>query len=180
MACFGWRALKNRREVGGLASLTPTSDQSGESARDQGIIKSGNRHVRWRTMEVAWSWVRYQPESALSGGLRERFGGGGAQVAHGAGAIPRDRALTRGGGSQRGVSDMAVLNQASLTPQRACCALPRGRQGARGPPCAGTAGRHEGDGRGRWKRPFDFPILTSRSAARHVGRECSPATAVVL
>jgi transposase len=54
------------------------------------MTKSGNRHVRWMTAELAWSWGRYQPESALSGWLRERFGGGGSSVAHGAVAIPRD------------------------------------------------------------------------------------------
>jgi transposase len=80
MAFFGWRTLKNRREVGGLAGLTPTPYQSGASARDQGITKSGNRHVRWMTMELAWSWVRYQPESALSCWFRERFGGGGKRL----------------------------------------------------------------------------------------------------
>jgi transposase len=80
MEFFGWRELKNRREVGGLAGLTPTPYHSGESARDQGITKSGNRHVRWMTMEWAWSWVRYQPESALSCWFRERFGGGGKRV----------------------------------------------------------------------------------------------------
>ena len=78
MEFFGWRELKNRREVGGLAGLTPTPYQSGESAREQGITKSGNRHVRWMTTELAWSWIRYQPESALSCWFRERFGGGGA------------------------------------------------------------------------------------------------------
>jgi transposase len=66
MEFFGWRELKNRREVGGLAGLTPTPYPSGESAREQGITKSGNRHVRWMTTELAWSWLRYQPESALS------------------------------------------------------------------------------------------------------------------
>jgi transposase len=80
MEFFGWRAFKNRREVGGLAGLTPTPYQSGESARDQGITKSGNRHVRWMTTELAWSWVRYQPESALSCWFRERFGGGGKRL----------------------------------------------------------------------------------------------------
>jgi transposase len=80
MEFFGWRTLKNRREVGGLAGLTPTPYQSGASARDQGITKSGNRHVRWMTMELAWSWVRYQPESALSCWFRERFGGGGKRL----------------------------------------------------------------------------------------------------
>ena len=51
MEFFGWRAFKNRREVGGLAGFTPTPYQSGESAREQGITKSGNRHVRGMTTE---------------------------------------------------------------------------------------------------------------------------------
>jgi transposase len=80
MEFFGWRELKHRREVGGLAGLTPTSYQSGESAREQGITKSGNRHVRWMTTELGWSWLRYQPESALSVWFRERFGGGGKRL----------------------------------------------------------------------------------------------------
>jgi transposase len=80
MEFFGWRELKNRREVGGLAGLTPTPYQSGESAREQGITKSGNRHVRWMTTELAWSWIRYQPESALSCWFRERFGSGGKRL----------------------------------------------------------------------------------------------------
>ena len=80
MAFFGWRAFKNRREVGGLAGFTPTPYQSGESAREQGITKSGNRHVRWMTTELAWSWLRLQPESALSVWFRERFGSGGKRL----------------------------------------------------------------------------------------------------
>jgi transposase len=80
MEFFGWRELKHRREVGGLAGLTPTPYQSGESAREQGMTKSGNRHVRWMTTELAWSWLRYQPESALSVWFRERFGGGGKRL----------------------------------------------------------------------------------------------------
>ncbi len=80
MAFFGWRAFKNRREVGGLAGFTPTPYQSGESAREQGITKSGNRHVRWMTTELAWSWRRFQPESALSVWFRERFGSGGKRL----------------------------------------------------------------------------------------------------
>ena len=77
---FGWRAFKNRREVGGLAGLTPTPYQSGESAREQGITKSGNPHVRWMITELAWSWLRFQPESALSVWFRERFGDGGKRL----------------------------------------------------------------------------------------------------
>ena len=80
MEFFGWRKFNNRREVGGLAGFTPTPYQSGESAREQGITKSGNRHVRWMTTELAWSWLRFQPESALSVWFRERFGGGGKRL----------------------------------------------------------------------------------------------------
>jgi transposase len=80
MAFFGWRAFKNRREVGGVAGFTPTPYQSGESAREQGITKSGNRHVRWMITELAWSWLRFQPESALSVWFRERFGSSGKRL----------------------------------------------------------------------------------------------------
>jgi transposase len=44
------------------------------------MTKSGNRHVRWMTMEWAWSGVRDQPQSALSGWCRERLGGGGKRL----------------------------------------------------------------------------------------------------
>ena len=32
------------------------------------------------TTELAWSWVGYQPESALSCWFKERFGGGGKRL----------------------------------------------------------------------------------------------------
>jgi transposase len=80
MELFGWRAFTNRREVGGLAGFTPTPYQSGESTREQGITKSGNRHVRWMTTELAWSWLRFQPDSALSVWFRARFGSGGKRL----------------------------------------------------------------------------------------------------
>jgi transposase len=80
MEFFGWREFKNRRAVGSLAGFSPTPYQSGESAREPGIRKSGNRPVRWMTTELAWSWLRYQPESALSVWFRERFGSGGKRL----------------------------------------------------------------------------------------------------
>jgi len=80
MAFFGWRAFTNRREVGGLAGFTPTPYHRGDSARAQGITKAGNRHVRWMTTELAWSWLRLQPDSALSVWFRERFGKGGKRL----------------------------------------------------------------------------------------------------
>ena len=44
------------------------------------MTTSGNRHGRWMTTELAWRWLRLQPDSALRVGCRERFGGGGTRV----------------------------------------------------------------------------------------------------
>jgi transposase len=77
---LGWRAVKPRREVGGWAGFTPPPDQSGESAWEQGITKAGNRHGRWMMTAVAWSGLRSQPERAVRGWFRERFGGGGKRL----------------------------------------------------------------------------------------------------
>jgi transposase len=70
---FGWRKFSNRREVASLIGLTPTPYDSGDSRREQGISKAGNRHVRAIAIELAWSWVRYQPDSKLTLWFRERF-----------------------------------------------------------------------------------------------------------
>jgi len=67
-------------EVGGLAGLTPTPYQSGGEPREQGISKAGNRRVRAMAIEIAWCWLRYQPESELSRWYYERFGQGGKRM----------------------------------------------------------------------------------------------------
>jgi len=77
---FGWRAFRNGKQVGALAGLTPTPSQSGDSAREQGISKSGNRLVRTTSIESAWCWLRFQPESALSQWYQKRFGHGGSRI----------------------------------------------------------------------------------------------------
>ena len=73
---FGWRAFRNGREVGGCAGLTGTPFQTGDSHREQGISKAGNRRVRTLMIEVAWGWLRYQPQSALSRWYRAFVGTG--------------------------------------------------------------------------------------------------------
>jgi transposase len=76
MEVFGWRKIKNRREIGALAGLTPTPYTSGQSVREQGISKAGNRRLRAMAVEIAWCWVHYQPKSALSEWFMKRFGSG--------------------------------------------------------------------------------------------------------
>ena len=80
MELFGWRQFRNRREVASALGLTPMPYQSGDSARDQGISRAGNRRVRAMAIEIAWSWLRYQPQSQLSQWYQQRFGGGGPRI----------------------------------------------------------------------------------------------------
>jgi transposase len=77
---FGWREITNRRELAALAGLCPTPYASGDSRREQGISKAGNRRLRWMAVEIAWGWLRWQPDSALSLWYRHRFGSGGARA----------------------------------------------------------------------------------------------------
>ncbi|MBV9773654.1 MAG: IS110 family transposase [Gemmatimonadetes bacterium] len=77
---FAWREFKNRRQVGGLAGLAPTPHQSGTQRREQGICKAGNRWMRSLAIEIAWGWLRYQPQSELSRGYQERYGRGSTRM----------------------------------------------------------------------------------------------------
>jgi transposase len=77
---FGWRQIRNRRELASLAGLTPSPYDSGDSRREQGISKAGNRRLRWMAVEIAWGWLRWQPKSALSVWYQRRFGSGNARL----------------------------------------------------------------------------------------------------
>lgn len=80
MEFFCWRAFRNRREVGALAGLTPMPHQSGEEDHELGISKVGNRHIRAMAIEIAWGWLRYQPNSELSRWYQRRFGKGSKRL----------------------------------------------------------------------------------------------------
>jgi len=77
---FGWREIRNRRQLGALVGLVPTPYQSGEIAHDQGITRAGNKHVRRLMVQLAWSWLHYQPDSALARWYQRRFGGGSKRL----------------------------------------------------------------------------------------------------
>jgi transposase len=76
---FAWRKIRNRRELAALAGLTPTPYNSGDLAHEQGISKAGNRHVRRMLIEIAWCWLRFQPQSGLSRWYEARFAAGGSR-----------------------------------------------------------------------------------------------------
>lgn len=71
-----WRAFQNRREVGGLLGFAPAPYASGETQRDRGISRAGNAWLQGVSIQLAWSWVRWQPSSALTQWYRARFGAG--------------------------------------------------------------------------------------------------------
>lgn len=80
MEGLGWRAFRNRREVGAFPGLTPTPYQSGSMARELGISKAGNVRMRAMLNQISWSWVRYQPQSALSRWFQRRFAHAGKRA----------------------------------------------------------------------------------------------------
>jgi transposase len=73
---FGWRKFRNRRQVGSAAGLTCSPFDSGNSEKAQGISKAGNRRVRVMAIQIAWCWLRFQKDSALSRWFHKRFGEG--------------------------------------------------------------------------------------------------------
>lgn len=76
---FGWRAFTNRKQVGGLSGLCGSPYSSGESWREQGISKAGNRRVRTLLIQLAWLWIDWQPTSALTIWYQQRTAQGGAR-----------------------------------------------------------------------------------------------------
>jgi transposase len=73
---FAWRQLQNRKQAGALVGLTGTPYQSGGSEHEQGISKAGSKRMRKILVELAWCWLRWQPDSALSQWYARRFGTG--------------------------------------------------------------------------------------------------------
>ena len=77
---FGWRKFRNRRELAASLGLAPTPYSSGTSETEQGISKAGNRRGRWLMVELAWSWLRFQPASQLSQWFYKRFANAGKRA----------------------------------------------------------------------------------------------------
>ena len=73
---FGWsafyRTFANRRQLAAYAGLAATPWQSGAVAHQQGVSKAGNPRVRTKLVQLAWLWIRHQPQSALARWFKER------------------------------------------------------------------------------------------------------------
>lgn len=74
------RPFANRREMAAYAGLAPSPFASGDRRGEQGISKAGNPLLRKVMIELAWLWLRYQPDSALARWFVERVGAARGRV----------------------------------------------------------------------------------------------------
>jgi transposase len=80
---FGTRTFNNGRQLGALVGLVPVPYRSDQRVQDQRISKAGRAELRRLALQLAWNWLRYQPNSALTQWFRRRFeaaGGRGRRV----------------------------------------------------------------------------------------------------
>ena len=69
-----YRSFENRRQLASYVGITPMPYQSGGIDRDRSISRAGNPRARTTMIQLAWLWLRYQPESTLATWFRERVG----------------------------------------------------------------------------------------------------------
>ena len=74
-----FRHFDNRRQIAAYAGLAPTPWQSGSVAREQGVSRAGNSRLRTTMIQLAWLWLRHQPDSALSRWFHERVAHNGGR-----------------------------------------------------------------------------------------------------
>ena len=75
-----YKDFHNRREVAAYVGLAPSPWRSGQTNHEQGISKAGNPRARAKAIELAWLWLKHQPESALSRWFHERTGQGRGRI----------------------------------------------------------------------------------------------------
>jgi len=75
-----FRHFDNRRQVASYAGLAPTPWQSGSVDREQGVSKTGNPRLRTTLIQLAWLWLRHQPQSALTLWFEERVRRNGGRL----------------------------------------------------------------------------------------------------
>ncbi|HQT80176.1 MAG TPA: IS110 family transposase [Rhodopila sp.] len=69
-----YRTFDNRRQLASYVGITPMPYQSGGMDRDRSISRAGNPRARTTMIQLAWLWLRYQPDSVLAVWFRERVG----------------------------------------------------------------------------------------------------------
>lgn len=67
-----FRHFDNRRQVAAYAGLAPSPWQSGSIDREQGVSKAGNPRLRTTMVQLAWLWLRNQPNTSLTRWFQDR------------------------------------------------------------------------------------------------------------
>jgi transposase len=76
---FGTRTFQNGRQLGALVGLVPVPYRSDQRVADQGISKAGRGELRRVSLQLAWGWLRWQPDSELTQWFHRRFGTAGGR-----------------------------------------------------------------------------------------------------
>ena len=75
-----YRGFRNRRELAAWVGMAPTPWASGDTERDLGIGQDGPAWIRQQLIQMAWRWLRHQPESALSIWFEDRTAGARGRI----------------------------------------------------------------------------------------------------
>ena len=67
-------------EFAAILWSAPTPWQSGSIDREQGVSKAGNPRLRTTLIQLAWLWLRHQPQSALALWFEERVKRNGGRL----------------------------------------------------------------------------------------------------
>ena len=67
-----YREFRNRRQLASWVGIAPIPWASGDMDRDQGIGRDGPAWIRAQLIQMAWRWLRYQPDSPLTKWFAER------------------------------------------------------------------------------------------------------------
>ena len=70
------RRFANRRQVAAYAGLAATPWRSGALVHEQGVSKAGNPRLRTTMIQLAWLWVKHQPQSAMTRWFKAQAGRG--------------------------------------------------------------------------------------------------------
>ena len=62
--------------LAGCSGSRPSNMTAATSSHDQGISRAGNDRLQSVMVQLAWGWVHWQPQSALTRWYQARFGAG--------------------------------------------------------------------------------------------------------
>jgi len=108
-----WREFENRRQVGGVLGFTPMPFASGGRAFEQGISRAGNARLQATMTQLAWQWIRWQPDSPITQWFHARFGSGARARKIGIVAVARKLLIVLWRWATKGIAPMGARYQAA-------------------------------------------------------------------